>query len=303
MFRVSIVLTVALAVLAVAPAAQARVPEGFFGAMWDREATRAPEAAQDQQWALMAASGVRTVRTVFWWSKAEFSAGQPYDFSETDAVSPAPPHDIELLPPGVNTPEWPGWPANTARRPARERLHLLPARARASSGLGIVLGPAPRLPRLPLATGRSELALWTLGSRRPTPDAWAPVARCEASERTMKQDPGHDRARRLSDSPGPLDRLNSRGFPPSRGRPTSSRRPQAAEEALIARAALHVAASPSSRWVTKPLPAARIRSQSESAVATRWYTRPVMSGRFVARTAFALLAPRLRSRAQYFPGA
>ena len=48
MFRVSIVLTVALAVLAIAPAAQARVPERFFGAMWDREAIRAPEAAQDQ---------------------------------------------------------------------------------------------------------------------------------------------------------------------------------------------------------------------------------------------------------------
>ena len=86
MFRVPIVLALALTALGIAPAAQARVPEGFFGTMWDREAITSPEAAQDQQWALMSASGVQTVRTVFWWSKAQFSAGQPYDFSETDGV-------------------------------------------------------------------------------------------------------------------------------------------------------------------------------------------------------------------------
>ena len=95
------------AVFVVVPAAQARVPERFFGVMWDREATKAPEAEQDAQWALMARSGVKTVRTVFWWSKAQFSAGQPFDFDETDGiVARAARHDLQLLPLVMNTPEW-----------------------------------------------------------------------------------------------------------------------------------------------------------------------------------------------------
>ena len=200
MFRVSIVLTVALAVLAIAPAAQARVPERFFGAMWDREAIRAPEAAQDQQWALMAASGVRTVRTVFWWSKAEFSAGQPYDFSETDAVvARAARNDIELLPLVMTTPEWarlvPGEYGSPPKHVSDYTAYL--------RALVLRYGPAgsfwdqhPELPRRP----QRHWQIWnephldfywsTKGRRR---NAWAPeYARLlKASERTIEAiDPG-----------------------------------------------------------------------------------------------------------------
>jgi hypothetical protein len=103
--RASIVAVAALLTLA-APA-QARVPERFFGTMWDREATMAPEAEQDAQWALMAQSGVESVRTVFWWSRAQPLAGQPFDFSETDAmVARAARHDLDLLPIVMHTPSW-----------------------------------------------------------------------------------------------------------------------------------------------------------------------------------------------------
>lgn len=107
MLRVLIVLALVLSAVAVAPAAQARVPESFFGAMWDREATEAPEAEQDAQWALMAKSGVKTVRTVFRWSKAQPTAGQPFDFTETDAlIARAARHKIKLLPLVLTTPAW-----------------------------------------------------------------------------------------------------------------------------------------------------------------------------------------------------
>ena len=150
MFRVSIVLTAALAVLAIAPAAQARVPERFFGAMWDREAIRAPEAEQDEQWALMAESGVRTVRAVFWWSRAEPFAGQPFDFGETDAdchPRRAEQHPAAATGPsyarvGASGPRGVRFSAETCRR-----LHRLSARARASLRAGgIVLGPSSRAP-------------------------------------------------------------------------------------------------------------------------------------------------------------
>jgi hypothetical protein len=103
--RVTIVAVAALLTLA-APA-QARVPARFFGAMWDREATKAPEAEQDAQWALMAESGVESVRTVFWWSRAQPVAGQPFDFTDTDAtMARAARHGLDVLPIVMSTPTW-----------------------------------------------------------------------------------------------------------------------------------------------------------------------------------------------------
>ena len=44
---------------------------GFYAVMWDRDATKAPLAEQEAQWALMARSGVESVRTVFSWALAQ----------------------------------------------------------------------------------------------------------------------------------------------------------------------------------------------------------------------------------------
>jgi hypothetical protein len=89
------------------PAASAAPPYGFYGVMWDRAATRAPAAEQDQQWALMAQSGVESVRTVFSWARAQPTAGTAPDLSATDElVALAARHGIDLLPIVIDTPDW-----------------------------------------------------------------------------------------------------------------------------------------------------------------------------------------------------
>ena len=103
-------LMAALVLLAAAPAAQAarrQVPRGFYGVMWDRSGTRADDRAQDEQWALMARSGVESVRTVFSWAAAQPEAGDPIGFEATDPlVARASLHGVRLLPVVLGTPGW-----------------------------------------------------------------------------------------------------------------------------------------------------------------------------------------------------
>jgi len=105
----AILTTVAL-LLALAPAAEAakrRVPQGFFGVMYDRAVTRAAEADQDVQAALMARSGVESARTVFSWANAQPEAGKPPSFGDTDrVVAIASRHRIRVLPVVIGTPQW-----------------------------------------------------------------------------------------------------------------------------------------------------------------------------------------------------
>src|SRR5215213_9635111 len=91
-----------LAMLVAAPAAEAgkrRVPHGFYGVMYDRGVTRAPESDQEAQAALMARSGVEAARTVFSWAAAQPEPGRPPSFDATDPlVAMASRHGIRLLP-------------------------------------------------------------------------------------------------------------------------------------------------------------------------------------------------------------
>jgi hypothetical protein len=74
--------------------------------MWDRDATSAPDADQESQWALMARSGVESVRTVFHWATAQPEPGVT-DFSETDrVVGLAALHGIDLVPVVRTSPPW-----------------------------------------------------------------------------------------------------------------------------------------------------------------------------------------------------
>jgi hypothetical protein len=200
MGRVLTICALVLAALAAAPAAQARAPDGFFGAMWDREALRAPQAEQDAQWALMKQSGVETVRTVFWWSQAQFAAGQPIDFEETDLiVARAARYDLELLPLVMNTPEWARRVPGEFGSPP-EHVSDYTAYLRA---LVLRYGPAgsfwdqhPELPRHPVRDWQiwNEPHLdfyWSTKGRRK--NAWAPeyARMLKASKRAIEAiDPG-----------------------------------------------------------------------------------------------------------------
>ncbi len=154
-FAISAALAV-LTLLASAGPASARVPGSFFGMVWDRGVTRAPASDQEQQWALMQQSGVRTVRTVFRWAAVEPVAGGPLDWSSTDPlVGYAAANKIELLPVVLGAPGWAavGPPAYGA---TPERVGDYAAFMRE---LVMRYGPAgtfwaenPQLPRRPLRT-------------------------------------------------------------------------------------------------------------------------------------------------------
>jgi polysaccharide biosynthesis protein PslG len=110
----ALALTLAVAVLAgaatAAPTAEAAgrtAPFGFAGVMWDGDVTFASAEVQDSQWALMARSGVESVRTVFNWAQAQPTKEGPIDFSATDSlVRRAAERRIELLPVVLYAPEW-----------------------------------------------------------------------------------------------------------------------------------------------------------------------------------------------------
>jgi hypothetical protein len=110
-------LTVA-AFLAIAGPAEAK---NFYGVVWDRDAAEAPDAVQDQQFALMKKTGVETARTVFSWSAAQPANDEPPSFARTDLlVARAARNGIELLPIVMYAPPWARqYPDRDASPPAR----------------------------------------------------------------------------------------------------------------------------------------------------------------------------------------
>jgi hypothetical protein len=111
MHRAALVTALAATLLAVVPIAHAeakpRPPRGFFGVMWDRAALRGSADEQDAQWAVMARSGVESVRLVFSWAAVQPTPEDPDDYSSTDMrVASAARHGIVLLPVVLYPPEW-----------------------------------------------------------------------------------------------------------------------------------------------------------------------------------------------------
>jgi polysaccharide biosynthesis protein PslG len=109
MTRTLLLAALAAALLAAAPAAEARrsVPQGFYGVMADRGIRSVPEEVAERQWDLMARSGVESVRTTFNWAHAQPVAGGAPAFGSTDrVVELAARRHIELLPVVIGTPTW-----------------------------------------------------------------------------------------------------------------------------------------------------------------------------------------------------
>jgi polysaccharide biosynthesis protein PslG len=100
---------VLLAMPAAADAAKRRVPFGFFGTVAPQEmmaAGQVSDAAVEQQMALMARSGVESVRVITGWVTLEPSAGV-YDWTRLDrVVAAAARHGIVVLPNVTATPQW-----------------------------------------------------------------------------------------------------------------------------------------------------------------------------------------------------
>jgi hypothetical protein len=176
-----IAVTLLTATAAVADAAPPRVPHGFYGVMWDRAIAEAPDAEQDAQWALMARSGVGSVRTVFLWSQAQPEPGVAPDFSYSDRlVGLAARHNIKLLPIVRGTPVWaslgPYEHGSTPRRISDYTAYLRALVGRYGPS-GTFWAEHPELPRRPQREWQiwNEPHLdfyWSTTGRRDT--AWAP---------------------------------------------------------------------------------------------------------------------------------
>ena len=114
MRRSTLFAAVLAAVLVAAAPAQARVPKGFHGVMWDRAAMDGRPVDRDAQWALMRRSGVKSVRVVFSWAAAQREAGVEPDFTEIDGlVELGAQNGVGILPVVLYTPDW------AAKYPAR----------------------------------------------------------------------------------------------------------------------------------------------------------------------------------------
>jgi len=97
---------ICLALPAGAEAAKRKVPFGFFGTVLDGPVPRADDATLDAQMALMARSGVESVRTLFDWAAAEPQPGA-YSFTLSDrVVGLAAAHGLTVLPIVLYTPLW-----------------------------------------------------------------------------------------------------------------------------------------------------------------------------------------------------
>ena len=156
MQRLLILLAAASALLPAwssAEAAQRKVPRGFYAVMWDRAATEAPDPEQEEQWSLMARSGVEAARTVFNWARNESEPGRT-DFTYTDRiVGLAAAHDIELIPVVRTTPSWaalnPFAPGSPPKNPSDYAAHLTSLIGRYGPA-GTYWVDHPELPRRPV---------------------------------------------------------------------------------------------------------------------------------------------------------
>jgi hypothetical protein len=197
MRRLSIVIVVAASLLAFAPAADAArrtVPHGFYGVMYDRAITTAPDATQDAQWTLMARSGVESVRTVFSWAEAQPDAVAP-SFAHTDQlVAFAARHRIRLLPVVRTSPLWAAAdPTKLGSRPARDSDYTAYLRALVEryGPRGSFWTEHPELPRRPVREwqvwNEPHLNVWWNTDGR-SPNAWAPeyAELLKESYRTIK---------------------------------------------------------------------------------------------------------------------
>ena len=108
--RLAAVLACLLALLFAVPAdaeAEGDVPDTFYGVMFDGLALRSPPSVQDQQFALMARSGVESVRVSLDWARAQPRRRGRLDWSLMDqVVYLAAVRRITVLPVVIYAPLW-----------------------------------------------------------------------------------------------------------------------------------------------------------------------------------------------------
>ena len=146
---------VALLVAVPGASAQRSVPQGFFGVMYDHGIEKASDGVQDEQWDLMASSGVETVRTVFDWADAQPGGrGTEFDFERTDGiVRRAALRNQDVLPIVFYAPPWARAYRNRFTSPPKKRadyVTYLAALVERYGPDGTFWTDHPELPKHPL---------------------------------------------------------------------------------------------------------------------------------------------------------
>ncbi len=105
--RRTFLLVVALALLAPAGAQARSVPKGFFGVMADGALMTRDDASFAQEFSLMKASGVETVRPVVYWADMQPERGGPLITTSLDRlIGEAAKNDIAVEPVVLRAPDW-----------------------------------------------------------------------------------------------------------------------------------------------------------------------------------------------------
>jgi hypothetical protein len=200
--RALVIALSAAALLVLAPTAGAqerRVPQGFYGAMWDGRIEAAPLEVQEAEWDRMAMAGVESVRTVFSWERSQQDPGAPLDFAFNDRlVEWAAERNIALLPVVDNAPAWARVESDRPLSPPG-RIADFAAFARALVARygpgGSFWAERPDLPAVPLREwqilNEPYLRPWRKGGQPSNRWARPYVAVLRAAHRAIKEgDPG-----------------------------------------------------------------------------------------------------------------
>jgi hypothetical protein len=161
-----------------AEAAKRKVPFGFFGTVLQPLDADITDASIEQQMALMARSGVESVRTTVSWARIEPSQGV-YDWARTDAlVRSAANHRLELLANVLDTPQWakgrgvPRYPSGTPPKSSQVYAGFVRQLVLRYGPQGTFWAANPTVPRVPIRQWQiwnEQMAPW-FWSKRP----WGP---------------------------------------------------------------------------------------------------------------------------------
>ena len=150
-----------------ARAAARPVAPGFLGVTYDREVADAPARAQDAQWNAMARAGVRAVRVVFRWDRAQPDGpGRPRFQATDDIVARAARRRLGLLPVVMYAPAWARLDPSSAVSPPQDPQRYaayLTALVHRYGPRGSFWREHPGLPRRPLR----DFQVWN-DRRRPS---------------------------------------------------------------------------------------------------------------------------------------
>jgi hypothetical protein len=157
-----------------AEAAKRKVPFGFFGTVLQPDTAQVPDLIIERQMALMASSGVESVRATVSWASIEPTQGV-YNWTRIDSlVRAAATHRLELLANVLETPQWakgrtvPRYPTGTPPKSPQAYAGFIRQLVLRYGPQGTFWGANPGVPRVPIRQWQiwnEQMAPWFWSNR------------------------------------------------------------------------------------------------------------------------------------------